>query len=110
MHKRAGFRRAVSDAEFQTQVGEAHDTEPNRSSALDGVFDFREWPGAGINNVIQKLRAGVDDVAQVVPVDIAATAVGGVMKLADVDRAKVAGVVGVQELFAARVTRIDRSH
>ncbi len=52
----------------------------------------------------------MNHVAQVVPVGVATVTMLGIVELADIDRAEVAGVVGVEKLFTARIAGKDLSH
>jgi hypothetical protein len=65
---------------------------------MDYVVNLRQWPSAHVYDVVEKSDAGLDGVAQRFPIDNA-----GMTELRDVDRAEIAGVVGMEKLFAAIV-------
>src|SRR5262245_31428216 len=65
---------------------------------MDYVVNLGQRPSAYVYYIVEETDAGLDGFAQRLPIDNASMA-----ELRDVDRAEIAGVVGMEKLFAAVV-------
>ena len=69
---------------------------------------------AGVDDVVEKLRAKLCHIRQTLRIDIFCRIYVGIVRfseeLSDVDGAKITRVIEMQLLLSARITRIDRAH
>jgi hypothetical protein len=105
----AALGRVVGDAELVERVGEAHHAQPDAARGLRHVVDLRQRVAVDLDHVVEEARGAVDDRAVFLPVEARVGAVA-LDQHAQVDRAQVAGVEGVQRLLAAGVRGLDQAH
>jgi hypothetical protein len=99
--------RSPAKAWASEQVGPAHDPQADPAVRAGHLGDLRQGILVDLDDVVEEPDGGRDDAGEALPVE--GPRFGGVVEVRDVDRAEVAGLVGVQGLFATGVRRPDRA-
>ena len=93
-----GLIAVVAHAEFEEHLRPAHHAQPDAAVGMHLLGDDRQREGIDIDHVVEEARRHAGDALHLRPVDHAV-----VNEEAQVDRAKVAGVIRTQLLLTTRV-------
>jgi hypothetical protein len=106
--EREGFVGVVGNTQLHERVVPAHDAEADFPGGFGGVVDVFDRVAIHLDNVVEEADTLWDDLSQALPVQARPLAAGP-DEAGEVERAEVAGLVGEQRLFAARVGGLYRS-
>ncbi len=100
-----GPGRVVLQFLFQKQIGPAHDAEPDPAVGPGHLSDLGKGVLVDVDDVVQEADGDLDDPGEPFPVEGPGPL--RVEEVGEVDRAEIAGLVGVQGLLAAGIRRPD---
>ena len=100
VHFLSSVRSIITKAKFYESVSQSHNAQPNTADIFTILFNFCEWVGINIQNIIKEPYTKINRISQCVPIKIAGIFIDVLCK---VDGPKVTTTIGFKPNLTTRV-------